>query len=214
MTYNDFTIKAQDAILQAQTLGKNKDHKSIDTYHLLIGIMDIDEDISRFLFEKMSVNMNDLRQKMETLVGKHKVVRGDAKQHLSKECNLALSRAKKLRKTFDDEFISLELIIMGLIKGTDITADILKESGATEEGMEKAIKALRKGKSVKSQTSETGYNVIEKFAVCLNDRAESGELDPIVGRDEEIRRVLHILSRRKKNNPLLIGEPVWVRRPS
>lgn len=207
MTYNDFTIKAQDAILQAQTLGKNKHHKSIDTYHLLLGIMEIDENISRFLFEKMGVNMNDLRQKMEAQVAKHKVVRGDAKQHLTKECNLALGRAKKLRKEFDDEYISLELVIMGLLKSSDITGDILRESGATEDALKKAITALRKGKSVTAQTSETAYNVLEKFAVCLNDRAESGELDPIVGRDEEIRRVLHILSRRKKNNPLLIGEP-------
>lgn len=207
MTYDDFTIKAQDAILQAQTMGKNKHHKSIDTYHLLLGIMDIDENISRFLFEKMSVNMNDLRQKLETQVAKHKVVKGDTKQHLTKACNLALSRAKGMRKEFDDDYISLELMILGLLDGTDVTGDILRESGATEEGLKKAIKLLRKGKSVKEQTSETGYNVLEKFAVCLNDRAESGELDPIVGRDEEIRRVLHILSRRKKNNPLLIGEP-------
>ena len=207
MTYDDFTIKAQDAILQAQTMGKNKHHKSIDTYHLMLGIMEIDENISRFLFEKMSVNMNDLRQKLETQVAKHKVVKGDTKQHLTKACNLALSRAKGMRKEFDDDYISLELIIFGLLDGTDITGDILRESGATEESLKKAIKLLRKGKSVKEQTSETGYNVLEKFAVCLNDRAESGELDPIVGRDEEIRRVLHILSRRKKNNPLLIGEP-------
>jgi len=207
MTYDDFTIKAQDAILQGQTMGKNKQHKSIDTYHLLLGIMEIDENISRFLFEKMNVNMNDLRQKLETLVAKHKVVRGDTKQHLTKNCNLALSRAKALRKDFGDEYISLELIILGLLSGTDITGDILRESGATEDGLKKAIKLLRKGKSVKEQTSETGYNVLEKFAICLNDRAETGELDPIVGRDEEIRRVLHILSRRKKNNPLLIGEP-------
>ncbi len=207
MTYNDFTIKAQDAILQAQKLGKDKDHKSIDTYHLLLGIMDVDENISRFLFEKMGVNMNDLRQKLETQVSKHKVVRGDSKQHLTKESNLALSRAKKLRKEFKDEFISLELIIMGLLLSSDITGNILRESGATDESLKKAIKALRKGKSVKEQTSESQYNVLEKFAVCLNDRAEAGELDPIVGRDEEIRRVLQILSRRKKNNPLLIGEP-------
>lgn len=207
MTYDDFTIKAQDAILQAQTMGKNKQHKSIDTYHLMLGIMEIDENISRFLFEKMNVNMNDLRQKLETQVAKHKVVRGDTKQHLTKACNLALSRAKGMRKEFDDDYISLELIVLGLLDGTDITGDILRESGATIDGLKKAIKLLRKGKSVKEQTSETGYNVLDKFAVCLNDRAESGELDPIVGRDEEIRRVLHILSRRKKNNPLLIGEP-------
>jgi len=207
MTYNDFTIKAQDAILQAQTLGKDKDHKSIDTYHVMLGIMEVDEDISRFLFEKMGVNMNDLRQKLETHVNKHKVVRGDKKQHLTKESNLALSRAKKLRKDFKDEYISLELIILGLLMGSDITGDILRESGATEESLTKAIKALRKGKSVKEQTSDAKYNVLEKFAICLNDQAEEGILDPIVGRDEEIRRVLQILSRRKKNNPLLIGEP-------
>ena len=207
MTYNDFTIKAQDAILQAQKLGKDKNHKSIDSYHVMLGIMEVDEDISRFLFEKMGVNMNDLRQKLETHVNKHKVVRGDSKQHLTKESNLALSRAKKLRKDFKDEYISLELIIMGLLMGSDLTGDILRESGATEESLTKAIKSLRKGKSVNEQTSDAKYNVLEKFAICLNDQAEAGELDPIVGRDEEIRRVLQILSRRKKNNPLLIGEP-------
>ncbi len=207
MTYNDFTIKAQDAILQAQTLGKKRNHQSIDTYHVLLGIMEIDENISRFLFEKMGVNMNDLRQKLETQVDKHKTVKGEIKQHLTKESNLSLSRAKKLRKEFKDEFISLELIIMGLLMSSDVTGEIMRESGATLDGLKKAIEALRKGKSVSEQTSDSKYNVLEKFAVCLNDRAENGELDPIVGRDEEIRRVLQILSRRKKNNPLLIGEP-------
>ena len=207
MTYNDFTIKSQDAILQAQKIGKDRDHQAIDTYHLIVGMMEIDEAIMRFLFEKMGVNTNGLRESLISAVSSHETKKGFTKQHLTKECNQALARAKKLRKEFKDDYISLELILIGILQGEDLGAQILKDAGATEKDLRVAIKELRKGKTVKDQNSETAYNSLEKFAVCLNDRAEEGKLDPIVGRDEEIRRVMQILSRKKKNNPLLIGEP-------
>ncbi len=207
MTYNDFTIKSQDAILQGQKIGKDRDHQSIDTYHLIVGMMEVDEPTMRFLFEKMEVNTNGLREALIAVIDKHERVKGATKQHLTKNCNRALNRAKKMMPEFKDDFISLELVLLGIMQGDDKGAEILKEAGATEKGLRAAMKELRKGKTVKDQSSETSYNSLEKYAVCLNDRAADGKLDPIVGRDEEIRRVMHILSRKKKNNPLLIGEP-------
>ena len=206
MTYDDFTIKSQDAILQGQKIGKDRDHQSIDTYHLIVGMMEVDEPTLRFLFEKMEVNTNGLREALIAAIDKHEKVRGASKQHLTKNCNRALNRAKKMLAEFKDDFISLELMLLGILQGDDKGAEILKEAGATEEGLRAAMTALRKGKSVKDKSSESSYNSLEKYAVCLNDHAAEGKLDPIVGRDEEIRRVMHILSRKKKNNPLLIGE--------
>ena len=207
MTYNDFTIKSQDAILQGQKIGKDRDHQSIDTYHLIVGMMEVDESTMRFLFEKMEVNTNGLREALIAAVDKHEQTKGATKQHLTKNCNRALNRAKKMMPEFKDDYISLELMLLGILQGDDKGAEILKEAGATEKGLKAAMKELRNGKTVKDKSSESSYNSLEKYAVCLNDRAADGKLDPIVGRDEEIRRVMHILSRKKKNNPLLIGEP-------
>ena len=207
MTYNDFTIKSQDAILQGQKIGKDRDHQSIDTYHLIVGMMEVDESTMRFLFEKMEVNTDGLREALIAAVDKHEQTKGATKQHLTKNCNRALNRAKKMMPEFKDDYISLELMLLGILQGDDKGAEILKEAGATEKGLKAAMKELRNGKTVKDKSSESSYNSLEKYAVCLNDRAADGKLDPIVGRDEEIRRVMHILSRKKKNNPLLIGEP-------
>ena len=206
MTYDNFTIKAQEAILKAQKIGGGMDHQAIDTIHLLKGMLEIDEHVTEFLLKKADVNIPMLKRKLQESLEAHPKVQGAEKQFLTNDANRSLSTAKKMMSKFGDNFISIELILLGIVKGTDNGARLLKDLGATEKDVTAAIEELRKGRTVKDQSAENTYNALAKFAICLNDRAESGELDPIVGRDEEIRRVLHILSRRKKNNPLLIGE--------
>lgn len=207
MTYDNFTTKAQEAILKAQQLAAGLDQQQVDTTHLIKGIIEIDENVANFLLQKVGVNMASLRLKLEDAVKSYPKVKGTEKQFLTNDANRALSRAKKMLSKFGDEYISIELIVLGILQGTDQGARVLKDQGATEKGLIDAINELRKGKKVTDQSAEDSYNALRKFGVNLNEKAESGKLDPIIGRDEEIRRVLHILSRRKKNNPLLIGEP-------
>ncbi len=207
MTYDNFTTKAQEAILKAQQIAAGLDQQQVDTTHLMKGIIEIDENVANFLLQKVGVNMSALRLKLEDAVKGYPKVKGTEKQFLTNDANRALSRAKKTLSKFGDEFISIELIILGILQGTDQAARMLKDQGATEKGIIDAIEELRKGRKVTDQSAEESYNALRKFGINLNEKAESGQLDPIIGRDEEIRRVLHILSRRKKNNPLLIGEP-------
>ena len=206
MTYDNFTIKAQDSIIQAQKIAENLGQQSVDTTHLLKGILDTDENVPAFLLQKSGVNLPQLKRILDEETRRYPKVRGAEKQYLTNDANKALSRAKKLLQEFGDEYISVELMLLGILGGKDKGAKILKDVGVTEGQLKSAINELRKGKKVTDQSAEDGYNALKKFAVNLNERAESGKLDPIIGRDEEIRRVLHILSRRKKNNPILIGE--------
>jgi len=207
MTYDNFTIKAQDSILKAQQLAGSYDQQSVDTVHLIKGIILTDENVPNFLLKRMEVNLAVLDEQLDAEIKKYPKVQGTDKQYLTDNANKAMSRAKKMLKEFGDEFISVELILLAIIQGKEKGGEILRKLGASDKGMRAAIEELRKGRKVESQHSETQYNALEKFAINLNQRAESGALDPIIGRDEEIRRVLHILSRRRKNNPLLIGEP-------
>ena len=206
MTYDNFTIKAQEAILKAQRVAAGLEQQHVDTTHLLKGMLETDEDVVTFLLQKENVNIAAFREALETGVRTYPKVKGQEKQYLTDDANRSLSRAKKILKDFGDEFISIELILIGIIQGTDKGAKLLKKLGATEKGVHAAIEELRKGKKVTAQSAEGSYNALRKFAINLNERAETGALDPIIGRDEEIRRVLHILSRRKKNNPILVGE--------
>ncbi len=206
MTYDNFTIKAQEAILKSQQIAGSYDQQQVDTVHLIRGIMETDDKLADFILQKMGINLVALRQKLEESIKTYPKVEGVEKQYLTNDANQALSRAKKKLKEFGDEYISLELILLGILSGKDKAAQILKDLGATEDGAIAAINELRKGRKVTDQHTDDQYNSLQKFAINLNERAESGKLDPIVGRDEEIRRILHILSRRKKNNPLLIGE--------
>ena len=206
MTYDNFTIKAQEAILKAQNIAGGYEQQTVDTVHLTLGILDIDEELSKFLLQKMSVNISLLKEKLLKAAQSYPKVEGEAKQYLTRDANQALSRAKKLLTEFGDEFISLELILLGIVQGKDKGALILQAVGVSEAELKKAILELRKGRKVTDQNTDGQYNALKKFAVNLNERAESGKLDPIIGRDEEIRRILHILSRRKKNNPILIGD--------
>lgn len=206
MTYENFTIKAQESILKAQQIAAGLDQQQVDTVHLLKGILETDESVAGFLLGKADVNLDMLRRKLDEAVLKYPKVEGSDKQFLTNDANKSLSRAKALLKEFGDQYISVELVLMGILQGEDSGAKLLKELGANEQLLRGAITELRKGRKVTDQSSDDSYNALAKYAINLNERAETGKLDPIVGRDEEIRRVLHILSRRKKNNPILIGE--------
>ncbi|MCR9286837.1 MAG: AAA family ATPase [Bacteroidetes bacterium] len=206
MTYDNFTIKAQEAIMKAQKIAAGLSQQTVDTTHLIKGILETDEHVPAFLLQKVGVNLPVLKKQLDDIVKGYPKVKGTDKQYLSNDANRALSRAKKMLKEFGDEYISIELIILGIVQGKDKGGQLLKEMGATNDGVQGAIKELRKGEKVSDQSAEAQYNALSKYAIDLNAQAENGKLDPIVGRDEEIRRVLHILSRRKKNNPILIGE--------
>ena len=206
MTYDNFTIKAQESILKGQEIARGLDQQQVDTPHLLKGIIETDEQLSEFLFQKMDVNLPALKKQIDSALLKYPKVEGSDKQYLTNDANQSLSRAKKLLTEFGDDYISLELILLGILKGKDKGSQILKDNGVTSEGLKLAITEIRKGRKVNSQSAENEYNALKKFAVNLCERAEEGKLDPIVGRDEEIRRMLHILSRRKKNNPILVGD--------
>ena len=206
MTYDSFTTKAQQAIYKAQALGKESQHQYIDTAHLMKGILEIDEDMISHLLGKMDVDADKLRLQLETLISTYPKIKGTEKQYLSKESNAAVKRARELAKANEDEFISLEILTLGIIKGSDTTAKILKELGVEAKLFKAGIKELRKGRKVKTQSDDNQYNSLKRFAVDLCEMARSGKLDPIIGRDEEMRRLLQIISRRKKNNPIIVGE--------
>ncbi len=207
MTYDNFTSKAQDAILAGQKLAGAYQQQQVDTTHLLLGLMETDRNVTDFLLQKMQVETENLKQKLLRIIKQYPKVDGAEKQYLTKEANKALARAKNLLPEFEDKFISIELMLLGIMNGTDKAATLLQGMGATEEGLREAIKELRKGEKITDPGSDASYQSLSKFAINLNERAENGKLDPIVGRDDEIRRVIHILSRRKKNNPILVGEP-------
>ncbi len=206
MTYDNFTIKAQEAIVKGQRYAAKFDQQMVDTSHLVKGLFETDPKLTEFLLKKQDVDVKKLHKTLDELIKSYPKVEGTDKQYLSNDSNQALSRAKKAMKTFGDEFISLELILYGILTGKDKTAQIMKDMGATHKGLKEAIEEVRKGSKVKDQHSEDSYNSLAKYAINLNERAESGKLDPIIGRDEEIRRILHILSRKKKNNPIIVGD--------
>jgi len=206
MTFENFTVKSQEAILKAQQIAQGYNQQTVDTPHLLKGIMEEGEDVFSFLLGKMGVNYPTVKTAVDKAIESYPKVEGSDKQYLTNDSNQALNRARNLMKEFKDEYISLELIILGILQGNDKGSAILKDAGATEKKMKDAIGELRKGSRVKDQQADNQYNALDKYAINLNEQAESGKLDPIIGRDEEIRRVMHILSRRKKNNPILIGD--------
>ncbi len=207
MTYDNFTIKAQEAILQAQQIAAGYEQQSVDTSHLLKGMLQADDSITDFLLKKAGVNMPRFTEALDKLIWETPKVQGADKQYLTNEANKAVAAAKGMLKDFGDEYISLELLLLGIVKGADKSARLLREQGATLEVLTAAVKELRKGRKVTDQAAEQTYNALQKYAINLTEQAESGKLDPVIGRDEEIRRVLHILSRRKKNNPVIIGDP-------
>ncbi|QQS27827.1 MAG: ATP-dependent chaperone ClpB [Sphingobacteriales bacterium] len=207
MTLENFTHKAQEALQHAQQAAFNGSHPSWDTIHLLKGILDTDTESIPFILQKSGVNKNILLGKVEEVLAKLPRVSGNTEQRMSGDLNKVLLSANKFAQEFGDTYIALEHLLLGLLEIGDKTSQLLKELGAKSSNLKSAILELRKGAKITDQNAETGYNALEKFARNLNALAESGKLDPVIGRDEEIRRVMQILARRTKNNPLLIGEP-------
>ncbi len=206
MNFNNFTIKSQEAIQQAQQLAQELGHQQIENEHIFKAITTVDENVAPFLLKKLNINVNLFSQILDnTLTSFPKVSGGDI--ILSREASKTLNEASSIAKKMKDEFVSIEHLILAIFKSSSKIAQIMKDQGATEKGLLAAIDELRKGDRVTSQSAEETYNSLNKYAKNLNKMAEEGKLDPVIGRDEEIRRVLQILSRRTKNNPMLVGEP-------
>lgn len=206
MNFNNFTIKAQEAIQKASEIAQGNQQQAIDTAHILKGLLTVDENVVSYVLKKLNVNLNVVEQNLTAAIEKlPKVTGGDV--YLSSNANAALQKATSYLKEFKDEFVSVEHLLLGLLAVNDATSKLLKEQGVNEKDLKKAIVALRGDNRVTDQNAEATYQALNKYARNLNEYAESGKLDPVIGRDEEIRRVIQILSRRTKNNPILIGEP-------
>jgi ATP-dependent Clp protease ATP-binding subunit ClpB len=206
MDLNKFTIKAREAVERAQQLALTNENQSIECGHLLTGVLSVDENVIPHLFQKLSANMNSFTQALDELLKTYPQVTG-GQQYLSDNANRALNHALNSRKEFDDEYVTLEHLLLGILQTKDRTSELLKDAGINEKELKAAIKEFRKGSKAQSETAEETYHALDRYAINLNRQAENGKLDPVIGRDEEIRRVLQILSRRTKNNPILVGEP-------
>ncbi len=206
MNPNNITLKTQEAIQRAQQLALEHGNQSIEVGHILKGILEVDKNVTPFIFKKLAVNMEAVRSALDAIVKGYPKVEGGS-QYLSRPANEVMQRAATFLKEFGDEYIALEHLLLSILKVKDSVSHLLKDSGVNEKDLKAAIKALRKGSKVTSHSAEDTYNALNKYAINLNEKARNGKLDPVIGRDEEIRRLLHILARRTKNNPLLIGEP-------
>ena len=206
MNFNNFTIKAQEAVQEAVNLVQARGQQAIEPVHLLAGVLKAGENIVNFIFQKLAMNPQQIALVLDKQIDSLPKVSG-GEPYLSREANEVLQKAIDYSKQMGDEFVSLEPILMAILTVKSTASTILKDAGMTESELRKAIDELRKGDKVTSQSSEDTYQALEKYAINLNEAARNGKLDPVIGRDEEIRRVLQILSRRTKNNPILIGEP-------
>ena len=206
MNFNNFTIKAQEAIQQASAIAEGNQQQAIETVHLLKGLLTVDENVVSYVLKKLNVNLNVLNQNLDLNIGKFPKVSGSS-PYLTSGSNSALQKAQSYLKEFKDEFVSVEHVLLGILSVNDPTSNLLKDQGVNEKDLKKAITSLRGDNRVTDQNAEASYQALGKYARNLNEYAESGKLDPVIGRDDEIRRVIQILSRRTKNNPILIGEP-------
>ena len=206
MTLDKFTIKAQEAIQKAQEIAMSRQHQAIETGHLMKGILSVDENVTPILLKKLEVNIPRLTQQVDALIDRLPRVSGGS-QYLTGDANQALVKATQVSTEMGDDFVSIEHLLIGLLSGKDEVSHLMKDAGVSDKGLRAAIADLRKGSKVGSQSAEDSYNALNKYAKNLNQLAQAGKLDPVIGRDDEIRRVLQILSRRTKNNPILIGEP-------
>lgn len=206
MNLNNFTIKSQEAIQKAVEIANRNSNQSIETLHLLKGVMEVDGSVAEFLFNKLGANVNQLTYSINREIEMLPKVSG-GEPYLSRESNEVLTKAEDYSNKCGDQFVAMESIIMALLLVKNRVSQFLKDAGITEKGLGSAIDELRKGKKVNDASAEQTYNALSKYAINLNERARDGKLDPVIGRDDEIRRVLQILSRRTKNNPILIGEP-------
>lgn len=206
MNFNNFTIKSQEAIQKAQEIAQGHQHQAIETAHILRGLLSVDEHVAPYLVKRFGIQLDRLNAAVESLLKSLPKVSG-GEQYLSPDANKALRKAESYLPEFNDEFISVEHLLLGLLAGNDQVSKMLKDAGLNEKELIDAIVQLRKGSTVDSQSAESTINALNRYARNLNELARSGKLDPVIGRDDEIRRILQILSRRTKNNPILIGEP-------
>ena len=207
MNPNNYTIKSQETIAAAQQLAFDFKHPSMDTFHLLKAILDTDTDVTPYLFKKSGADIQKINTELDALLQKQPTVSGDSMKYPSQALGQVLLKANSYLKEFNDEYVSIEHLLLALLSANDVTADLLKKNNLSEKNLKQAIKELRKGQTVNNPSADTTYNSLDKYAKNLNELAQANKLDPVIGRDEEIRRVLHILSRRTKNNPILVGEP-------
>lgn len=207
MTFDKFTIKAQEAVQAAVNIAQRNGQQTIEPVHLLSGIIEKAPDVTNYIFQKLGMNANQIAMLLQQEMQHLPRVQGAGQPYLSGDTNQILINTEDIAKKMGDEFVSVEPILLAILKGNSTAARILKDAGANEKDLTAAIQALRQGQNVKSQSADENYQSLEKYAKNLVEQARSGKLDPVIGRDEEIRRVLQILSRRTKNNPILIGEP-------
>jgi len=207
MNFNKYTIKSQEAIQQGHQIAQSFEHQQIENSHILKGIFEIDENVTPFILKKLGVNIELFKSLIDKTIESYSKVTGGADITLSRNASRMLTNALTEAKKMKDEFVSIEHLLIAILNTKDTTSQILKDQGVTEKGLKSAIDELRKGSKVTSQSAEDTYNSLNKFARNLNQLAKEGKLDPVIGRDEEIRRILQILSRRTKNNPMLVGEP-------
>ncbi len=206
MNFKNFTIKSQEALQQAQQIAQSYSHQQIENEHLFEAILQVDENVMPFILKKLNVNLTLLKQILEsTLKSFPKVTGGE--ESLSREAAKTLTNASTIAQKMNDEFVSIEHLLLAIFDSKSKIAQILKDQGVTEKNLHAAITEIRNGERVTSASAEENYNSLNKYAKNLNDLAKKGKLDPVIGRDEEIRRVLQILTRRTKNNPMLVGEP-------
>lgn len=207
MNFNNFTIKSQEAVQKAVEIARRNGNQAIEPAHLLKAMIEEGESVIKFIFQKLSLNESTIIQSLEKEISKYPRISGGRDPYLSNSTNESLTKALDYAQRQGDEYVTIETMLMGILLVGGNTATILKDNGMTSKDLESAIAELRKGKNASSQSAEEQYNALAKYAINLNERARTGKLDPVIGRDEEIRRVLQILSRRTKNNPMLIGEP-------
>ncbi len=206
MDFNNFTIKSQEAVQQAFVIAQGYNNQAVENGHILKGIINQSENITTFIMSKLGVNLPDFEKILNKIIESYpKVSGGD--QYISSSAGRTFQKAAGYAKEFGDQFISIEHILLGILASGDDVSRLMKDSNINENDLKSAIRELRKGRKVDSQTAEDTYNSLNRFANNLNEMARNGKLDPVIGRDDEIRRILQILSRRTKNNPILIGEP-------
>ena len=206
MNLNSFTIKAQEAVQRAQEMAMGNEQQAIEPAHILRGLLAEEEAAVGHLLKKLDANTDYIRQKLDEIIDQLPKVSGGGQLFLSNSSNQALQKAYKAVKDFGDEYVSVEHLLLGILQGNDKAAQLLKDQGVNDQELRKAIEELRGGSHVTDPSAEQKYNSLEKYAKNLNELARSGKLDPVIGREEEIRRVIQILSRRTKNNPALVGE--------
>ena len=206
MNLNNFTIKSQEAIQQAMQIATANGNQAIENGHILKAILEVDENVTPFILKKLGINQAVFSKTVDAIVNSYPKVSG-GQPYLSNNANQAVAKATNYLKEFKDEYVSIEHLLLGILASGDSVAQLLKDNDIKEKELKAAILELRKGSNVTSQSAEETYNSLNKYAINLNTQARNGKLDPVIGRDEEIRRVLQILSRRTKNNPILVGEP-------